>query len=106
MPTEIARLMQDAATAFERLAAADHSTQFEFQPVQQAIGTRLNTSTFVAVTSSQIDPACIIERWPRGQGGYLWNYELPGTLGAREPGRLLSGRAAGRCHAAGDRAIG
>jgi DNA phosphorothioation-dependent restriction protein DptH len=83
VPAEIARLMQDAATAFERLAEADGSTQFEFQPVQQAIGTRLNSSTFVAVTSSQIDPACIV-RGARGQGGYLWNYELPGTLGGVE----------------------
>lgn len=82
-PGELARLLQDATTAFERLAEQDNGTQFEFQPVQQAIGTRLNTSTFVAVTSSQIDPACIV-RGAMGQGGYLWNYELPGALGGAE----------------------
>ncbi len=82
-PTDLARLMQETATAFEQLASVDGTTQFEFQPVQQAIGTRLNTSTFVAVTSSQIDPACIV-RGARGQGGYLWNYELPGALGGAE----------------------
>src|SRR5258707_15563652 len=82
-PAEIPRLLQEVVSAFERLGESDNCTQFEFQPVQQAIGTRLNTSTFVAVTSSQIDPACIV-RGARGQGGYLWNYELPGALGGAE----------------------
>jgi DNA phosphorothioation-dependent restriction protein DptH len=82
-PSEVAGLLQNAVAAFEGRSAYDHATQFEFQPVQQAIGTRLNTSTFVAVTSSQIDPACIV-RGARGQGGYLWNYELPGALGGSE----------------------
>ncbi len=82
-PAEIPGLMQQVAAVFERLGANDNCTQFEFQPVQQAIGTRLNSSTFVAVTSSQIDPACIV-RGARGQGGYLWNYELPGALGGAE----------------------
>ena len=82
-PTDIALLLQEAVTRFEARSAQDNASQFQFQPVQQAIGARLNTSTFVAVTSSQIDPACIV-RGARGQQGYLWNYELPGALGGAE----------------------
>ncbi|MFB3903185.1 MAG: AAA family ATPase [Acidobacteriota bacterium] len=69
---------------FETLAGRDASTShFTFQPVQQAIGNRLTQATYVAVTSTQIDPACII-RGTRNQRGYLWNYELPGALGGTE----------------------
>ncbi len=65
---------------FENLALADIETShLSFRPIQQAIGSRLTQATYVAVTSTQIDPACII-RGTRIQRGYLWDYELPGTL--------------------------
>lgn len=66
--------------AFEERSIQDNEvSQFTFRPVQQAIGSRLAQAIYVAVTSTQIDPACII-RGTRGQQGYLWDYELPGAL--------------------------
>jgi DNA phosphorothioation-dependent restriction protein DptH len=48
-----------------------------FRPNQQAIAHRLAESSFVAVSSTQVDPACFV-RGVQGAGGYLWDYELPG----------------------------
>ena len=73
---------RQALELFENRACLDTGTHTRFQPLQQAIGLRLQRSIFVAISSSQIDPACIV-RGSMGQGGYLWNYELPGALGAR-----------------------
>jgi hypothetical protein len=70
-----------ATTAIETLALKDHHlSHLQFIPNQRAIGSRLNESRFIAATSSQVDPACFI-RGTRSYGGYLWDYELPGTLG-------------------------
>jgi DNA phosphorothioation-dependent restriction protein DptH len=80
----LAGRLRQAIQQFEGLALADDgSSQFRFRPNQDAIGNRLNNSTFLAVTSSQIDPACIV-RGVSGQSGYLWDYELPGMLGGPE----------------------
>ncbi len=82
--TNFASRVQQAIQQFEALALKDNdSSQFRFRPNQAAIGARLNKSTFLAVTSSQIDPACIV-RGVSGQNGYLWDYELPGMLGGTE----------------------
>lgn len=79
-PASLSATLASLCVAFEELALLDDETsQFTFRPVQQAIGSRLIQATYVAVTSSQIDPACII-RGTRSQRGYLWNYELPGAL--------------------------
>ncbi len=48
-----------------------------FRPNQQALAHRLGESSFVAVSSTQVDPACFV-RGAHGAGGYLWDYELPG----------------------------
>jgi MoxR-like ATPase len=78
--TGLSAALTSLCVAFESLALRDNDTaHFTFRPVQQAIGSRLNQATYVAVTSTQIDPACII-RGMRTQQGYLWNYELPGAL--------------------------
>jgi DNA phosphorothioation-dependent restriction protein DptH len=78
---ELAGFILKATTAIESLALGDHRlSHLQFIPNQRAIGSRLNESRFVAATSSQVDPACFI-RGARGYGGYLWDYELPGTLG-------------------------
>lgn len=77
-------LLNEITVTFEELATKDDSTShFKFQPNQQAIGNRLRQSTYLAVTSSQIDPGGII-RGTTQQQGYLWDYELPGVLGADE----------------------
>lgn len=83
LPAGLPGLVQEATIKFEELARKDSLTQFEFQPNQQAIGTRLDQTFYLAVTSSQLDPACII-RGAMSQQGYLWDYELPGTLGGDE----------------------
>ena len=82
--TTFADRVRDAIQRFEALARQDNdASQFRFRPNQNAIGNRLNNSTFLAVTSSQIDPACIV-RGVSGHSGYLWDYELPGMLGGAE----------------------
>ena len=80
----LAGLLEEATTVFEELAVRDlNISQFRFRPNQQAIGRRLEQSTYLAITSSQLDPGGII-RGVTGQQGYLWDYELPGILGAEE----------------------
>jgi hypothetical protein len=54
-------------------------------PNQDAVGSRLQNAVFLSLTSSQIDPACVV-RGTAGQSGYLWDYELPGVLGRGEGG--------------------
>ncbi|MGI9075490.1 MAG: AAA family ATPase [Bryobacteraceae bacterium] len=80
----LAGLLEQACIAFESTALSDDQTsQLQFQPNHAAIGTRLQQSIYLAVTSSQIDPAWII-RGARAQNGYVWDYELPGALGVNE----------------------
>jgi Holliday junction resolvasome RuvABC ATP-dependent DNA helicase subunit len=72
--------------AYEKLCLADSRTShFRFTPNQDAVGSRLRNAIFLSVTSSQVDPACVV-RGTVGQGGYLWDYELPGVLGGKESG--------------------
>jgi DNA phosphorothioation-dependent restriction protein DptH len=80
LPASLAR----AVAAYENLCAADAlNTHFRFTPNQDAVGSRLQNAIFLSVTSSQVDPACVV-RGTVGQGGYLWDYELPGVLGGGE----------------------
>lgn len=73
-----------AATSIESSTSNDHGTAaLEFRPNQEAIGQRLDQALFVATTSSQIDPACLI-RGVRAQRAYLWDYDLPGIVGLNE----------------------
>jgi len=77
-------LLHETVVFFEELATRDSdTTHFRFRPNQQAIGNRLQQSTYLAITSSQLDPGGII-RGVTGQEGYLWDYELPGILGGNE----------------------
>lgn len=69
-----------ATIAIESLARNDNTSHLQFRPNQQAIGQRLTQSRFVAITSSQVDPACFI-RNVRIQDAYLWDYEIPEVKG-------------------------
>jgi DNA phosphorothioation-dependent restriction protein DptH len=80
--SNFAELLQGTAKMFEELAALAGVSQFRFEPNRQAIGSRLDEATFLAVTSTQIDPASII-RGAKGQG-YVWDYVLPDALGGDE----------------------
>lgn len=81
--TSLSQLLPVAIHAYEDLSAKNGQSHFRFTPNQEAIGNRLSQTIFLSVTSSQIDPACIV-RGTVGQGGYLWDYELPGILGGGE----------------------
>lgn len=78
----LSTLLARAVQAYEELCAGDaHNTHFRFTPNQDAVGSRLQNAIFLSVTSSQVDPACVV-RGTISQGGYLWDYELPGILGS------------------------
>lgn len=80
----LAGLLEQACITFEHSTLEDENTsQLQFQPNHAAIGTRLQQSIYLAITSSQIDPAWVI-RGARAQNGYVWDYELPGALGVNE----------------------
>jgi DNA phosphorothioation-dependent restriction protein DptH len=82
--TDLPALLATTIQRYEELADADaHHTHFRFTPNQDAVGSRLRNAIFLSLTSSQIDPACIV-RGAVGQSGYLWDYELPGVLGGGE----------------------
>lgn len=82
--TDLGDFLAVTVKEFEELASRDaQHTHFRFTPNQEAVGSRLHNAIFLSVTSSQIDPACIV-RGAVGQRGYLWDYELPGVLGGGE----------------------
>lgn len=82
--TDLPSLLATTTQAYEHLCdTAAHLTHFRFTPNQDAVGSRLRNAIFLSLTSSQIDPACIV-RGTVGQRGYLWDYELPGVLGGGE----------------------
>lgn len=81
---DLPAILAQTVQAYEHLVDADaHHTHFRFTPNQDAVGSRLRDAIFLSLTSSQIDPACIV-RGTVGQSGYLWDYELPGVLGGGE----------------------
>ena len=81
---DLPSLLASTVQAYEELCDNDaHHTHFRFTPNQDAVGSRLQNAIFLSLTSSQIDPACIV-RGTVGQRGYLWDYELPGVLGGGE----------------------
>lgn len=81
----LAGLVEETVLHFEEAAASDEGvSQLRFRPNQKAIGERLEQrSRFVAVTSSQVDPACF-SRGAEAQNGFIWDYEVPGALGMEE----------------------
>lgn len=61
--------------------AGSHLT---FVPRRQAISSELDGGTrFLAVSSTEIDPACFARSTPQA-GGFLWDYELPHAIGPGE----------------------
>ena len=81
---ELEANLQGCVAAIESRVPNDQGTSvLEFRPNQDAIQQRLAGSLFVATTSSQIDPACLI-RGVRAHRAYLWDYDLPGIVGLNE----------------------
>ncbi|MCC7083670.1 MAG: AAA family ATPase [Pirellulales bacterium] len=76
----LANLVATATIRFEELALRDSETsQLQFQPNVDAMRARLSNAIYIAITSSQMDPACII-KGAAAASSYLWDYELPGGL--------------------------
>ena len=100
-------LLARAVTTYESICAASgQNTHFRFTPNQDAVGSRLQNAIFLSVTSSQVDPACIV-RGTVGQGGVLvglraawragWRRKQPRLLsrGSSDNGDVRCGRARG-----------
>lgn len=66
------------------LGACSH---IAFTPNRAVIASELQATRFLAVSSTEIDPACFARGTPQA-GGFLWDYELPQALG---PGEQRSG---------------
>lgn len=58
-----------------------------FVPHRQVVSDELHGTRFLAVSSTEIDPACFARGVPRAEG-YLWDYEWPYAVG---PGEQRSG---------------
>ena len=54
-----------------------------FMPNRQVFSRELQTTRFLAVSSTEIDPACFSRSTPEA-GGFLWDYELPQAVGPGE----------------------
>ena len=55
----------------------------EFMPNREVISRELQNTRFLAVSSTEIDPACFARSTSRA-GGFLWDYELPHAVGPGE----------------------
>ncbi len=54
-----------------------------FMPNRQVLGVELQNTRFLAISSTEIDPACFARSTPQ-TGGFLWDYELPQAVGPGE----------------------
>lgn len=64
----------------EDMGATSH---IAFMPNRQVLSGELETARFLAVSSTEIDPACFARSTPQ-TGGFLWDYELPHAVGPGE----------------------
>lgn len=64
----------------ENLGATSH---IAFMPNRQVLSGELEAARFLAVSSTEIDPACFARSTPQA-GGFLWDYELPHAVGPGE----------------------
>ena len=64
----------------ENLGATSH---IAFMPNRQVLSGELGTARFLAISSTEIDPACFARSTPKA-GGFLWDYELPHAVGPGE----------------------
>lgn len=81
---ELGRAIGRIETLAEDYGACSH---IALMPQRQVIGRELETTRFLAVSSTEIDPACFARSAPQA-GGFLWDYELPHAIG---PGEQRSG---------------
>ncbi len=62
-------------------------SHIEFAPNRQIVNQELQSTRLLAISSSELDPACFSRSTPQ-VGGFLWDYELPQAVG---PGEQRSG---------------
>ena len=58
-------------------------THIAFMPNRQVLSRELQATRFLAISSTEIDPACFARSTPQA-GGFLWDYELPHAVGPGE----------------------
>ena len=80
-------LLDELSLAIGRVEALARShgkcSHIAFMPNRQVLSGELNTTRFLAVSSTEIDPACFARGTPQA-GGFLWDYELPHAIGLGE----------------------
>ena len=64
----------------ESLGACSH---IAFMPNRSVLSGELQATRFLAISSTEIDPACFARSTPQA-GGFLWDYELPQAVGPGE----------------------
>ena len=68
----------------ERLAENQgRCSHVAFMPNRELLRRELQGTSFLAVSSAEIDPACFARGTPEA-GGFLWDYELPQAVGPGE----------------------
>ena len=77
---ELSQAIGEAEHLAENLGGTSHIT---FMPNRQVLSGELETARFLAVSSTEIDPACFARSTPQ-TGGFLWDYELPHAVGPGE----------------------
>ncbi len=64
----------------EEMGACSH---IAFMPNRQVLSGELQNTRFLAISSTEIDPACFARSTPHA-GGFLWDYNLPEAVGPGE----------------------
>lgn len=77
---DLAACLSETIQGYEELAMRGGATHLEFSPNRQELEGWMQSARFLAASSSQIDPACFI-RALGDRGDYLWDYDLPNSVG-------------------------
>ena len=77
---ELSRAISRAENLAETHGGCSHVA---FMPNRQVVSGELPATRFLAISSTEIDPACFARSTPQA-GGFLWDYELPQATGPGE----------------------
>ena len=77
---ELSQAIGQVEELAETLGVCSH---IAFTPNRQILGVELQATRFLAISSTEIDPACFARSTPH-TGGFLWDYELPQAVGPGE----------------------
>ncbi|MYE90781.1 AAA family ATPase, partial [Candidatus Poribacteria bacterium] len=77
---ELSQTIGQVESIAENRGACSH---IAFMPNREVLSGELQDTRFLAVSSTEIDPACFARSTPQA-GGFLWDYELPHAVGPGE----------------------